>query len=284
MGLLSGLESFGLGKYKNAKVLKEEAQATQKDGEAKKVKTPKLTEEDCIYDKHYICPICDSSFTSKCVRAGKLKLAGKDMDLRPRYEVMDPLKYDVITCDKCGYSSLTRYYGKLTTRQMMDIRDEIGSHFSGLDNSSTIFSYEDAIFRFKLALVCAIVKNAKNSERGYLCLKMSWLYRGLRESDTVHDEEKLKQLQSEELECMETAYDSFSAALSKEPLPIAGMDENTVKYILAELARRLKKYEEAGKLVSSVIVSRQVSDRLKDQALTLREQIKAEMKSESVEQ
>lgn len=283
MGLLSGLKGFGLGKYEDAKVVKEEAQSAN-DGDDSKKTRAQLTEEDCIYDKHYICPICDSSFTSKSVRAGKLKLIGKDMDLRPRYEVMDPLKYDIITCDKCGYSSLLKYYGKLTTKQMVDIRDEIGNHFSGLENESTTFSYEDAIFRYKLALVCAIVKNAKSSERGYLLLKMSWLYRDLKESNTVQDPEKLKEYDSEEIECLENAYEAFTTALSKEPLPIAGMDENTVKYILAELARRLKKYEEAGKLVSSVIVSRQVSDRLKDQAFTLREQIKKEMKEESVAQ
>ncbi len=279
MGLLSDMEKFGLGKYNDAHIIKEEKKGNSI--QTKKTSAPKLIEEDCIYDKHYICPICDSSFTSKCVRAGKLKISGKDLDLRPIYEVMDPIKYDVITCDKCGYSALTRYFGKLSTRQMRDIRDEVGSSFSGIDNNMNVFSYEDALERYKLALVCAMVKNAKNSERGYICLKTSWICRGMRLSLAPDEKEKAKELYLEEMECVENAYQAFSLSLSNEPLPIAGMDENTLKYLLAELGRKLRKYDDALKMIGSVITSRSSGDRLKDQALMLKDKIKEEMKAAS---
>lgn len=275
MGLFSGMEKFGLGKYKDAHIIEEE-----KNDEEEKVKAkPKLTEEDCLFEKHFTCPVCDYPFSTKFVRAGKLKLSGKDTDMRPIYEVMDPLKYDVITCDKCGYSSLIKYFGKLSTRQMRDIRDEVGNNFSGIDNTMSVYSYEDALARYKLALVCAMVKKAKNSELGYICLRTSWIYRGMIESLPEEEKDKANQLYLEELECVENAYETFNKALSNEALPIAGMDENTLKYLLAELARKLKKYDEAARMIGSVITSRSTGDRLKNQALTLKDQIKEEMKA-----
>lgn len=278
MGILSGLEKFGLGQFKDAKIAREENTKNSFSGTAA-TERPKLTEEDCLYDKHYKCPICDVNFTARSVRAGKLKMSSKDSDLRPVYEVMDPIKYDAIACDKCGYAALTRYFGKLTTTQIRSIREQIGGSFSGMESQGNIYSYQDALYRYKLALACAIVKNAKNSERGYICLKMSWLYRGFRLSEDVKDEELKKALEAEELECAGNAYELLTDALSNEAFPIAGMDENTLKYLLAELGRKLKKYDEAVKLISGVITSRAVADRLKDQALTLRDRIKEDMKS-----
>ena len=275
MGLFSGMEKFGLGKYNGAHIIEEEK--SDADEKAKAAK-PKLTEEDCLFDKHFTCPVCDYPFSVKFVRAGKLKLSGKDTDMRPIYEVMDPLKYDIITCDKCGYSSLIKYFGKLSTRQMRDIRDEVGNNFSGIDNSMSVYSYEDALIRYKLALVCAMVKKAKNSELGYICLKTSWIYRGMRESLPEEKKVEADALYADELECVENAYETFNKALSNEPLPIAGMDENTLKYLLAELARKLKKYDDAARLIGSVITSHSAGDRLKDQARTLKDQIKEEMK------
>lgn len=278
MGLFSGMEKFGLGKYNDAHIIEEEkSDADDKANVAK----PKLTEEDCLFDKHFTCPVCDYPFSTKFVRAGKLKLSSKDTDMRPIYEVMDPLKYDIITCDKCGYSSLIKYFGKLSTRQMRDIRDQVGNNFSGIDNSMSVYSYEDALERHKLALICAMVKKAKNSELGYICLKTSWIYRGMRESLPEEEKDRADALYHDELECVENAYETFSKALSTEPLPIAGMDENTLKYLLAELARKLKKYDEAARMIGSVITNRSTGDRLKDQALTLKDQIKEEMKAET---
>ena len=174
MGLFSGLEQLGLGKYNDAKLMEEKkSDEVFLDGAGKQI--PKVTEEDVLYDKRYTCPVCDVSFTSKTVRAGKIKLIGKDSDLRALYEIADPHKYDVIACENCGYSSLGRYFGKISTRQMRDIKDQVGTNFRGISNDKDLFTYDDAILRYKLALVCCIVKHAKSSEKGYTSLKMAWI-------------------------------------------------------------------------------------------------------------
>lgn len=276
MGLFSGLEQLGLGKYNGAKLMEEKKQDSALAG-AGENRTPKVTEEDVLYDKRYTCPVCDVSFTSKTVRAGKIKLISKDTDLRAVYEIADPHKYDVIACEKCGYSAVGRYFGKLSTRQMKDIKDQVGTNFRGISNDKVIFSYDDAILRYKLALVCSIVKHAKSSEKGYTSLKMAWVLRGKRLSLKPGDADILP-LYEQEMECIANAYDCFVDALANEMLPIAGMDENTLKYLMAELARKLKKYDESAKLLAEVITSKATPARLKEEALNVKELLKEDIK------
>lgn len=277
MGIFSGLGKFGLGNFEDTKVIDNKTSITRQQIDQIAPKVEEKKEEDVLFDKHYVCPVCDLGFTSKCIKAGKLKVSGKDTDLRPLYDWVDPIKYDVISCDKCGYSSLTRFFGKLSTRQMKEIKEKIGDNFGGLNYSSDVYSYDDAIERYKLALLSTVVKNAKNSERAYTCLRMAWVIRGKRISVGSKSEE-YKQLYFDELDCLKNAYDGFILAISNEPFPIAGMDENTLKYILADIARKLKKYDESVKLLGDVITSKTTNKRLKDEALKLKELIKDELK------
>ena len=276
MGLFSDMEKFGLKDFKDVKVIEKDKPA-QVDIEKLKPKEPEKKETDALFDKHYTCPVCDLRFSTRSIRAGRIKLVEKDIDLRPIYDFVDPLKYDVITCDKCGYSALGRYFGKISVKQGKDIKEAIGNNFSGIENHKDIYTYDDAIERHKLALICSIVKNAKNGERAYTCLKLAWVIRGKRNGMDSKDP-AFKELYLQEMECIKNAYEGFVLALSKEPLPIAGMDENTLKYIMSDMARKLKKYDEAVKLLGSVITSRTTNDRLKEEALKLKEMIKAELK------
>ncbi len=279
MGLFSGLEQFGLGKYSNAKLMEEKKNEIKLDDESKQV--PKLREEDVLYDKRFTCPVCDLGFTSKTVRAGKIKLIGKDTDLRAIYEVADPHKYDVIACENCGYAALGKYFGKLSTRQMRDIKDQVGTNFKGISNNKDLFTYDDALLRYKLALVCSIVKHAKASEKGYTTLKMAWILRGKRLSLKPNDT-TIKQLYEEEMECITNAYECFVEALANEMMPIAGMDESTIKYLMAELARKLKKYDDSAKLLGEVITSKATPTRLKEEALNVKEMLKEDIKKNGI--
>lgn len=284
MGIFSDMDRFGLGGYSDIDVIEKNSLSgvkSQGKDDVVPEKTPEEKEKEALFSKHYTCPVCDLTFTVKCVKAGKVKLSGKDTDLRPIYEDMDPLKYDAITCDKCGYSALTRYFGKLSTMQIMDIQKEIGSKFSGIDNHLEIYSYDDAIIRHKLALLTSVVKKAKNSERAYTSMKLAWVLRGKRLSLKPGSPE-IKALYKEEMECISNAYDGYMQAISRELFPIAGMDELTLQYLMADMARKLKKYNEAARLIANVLTSKSASARLKDQALTLKELIKDDMKRDGV--
>ena len=74
-------------------------------------------EADKLFDKKYTCPICEHNFTSKTVRSGKARMVRTDMDLRNVYDGIEPLKYDVILCPKCGYAALARFFPNVTSIQ-----------------------------------------------------------------------------------------------------------------------------------------------------------------------
>ncbi len=275
MGLFSGLESVGMGGLQNLKVFEDDKAKAEKE-QKKKTEAAELKEEDFIFDKTYKCPVCDREYKAKAVRTGKVKLIGSDDDLRPRYQ-FDTLKYDALTCPNCGYSVLTKYFNiNPSSVQMKLIRENVSKSFSGIKEPDKIMTYDDALTRHKLSLVCSIVKRAKSSEKAYTCLKIAWLLRGKAETlpaDTPNTEEVKKSLHEEELEALGNAYSGFTEAFSKENFPMCGMDENTVTYLSAELAKKLHKYDDALRLCARVITAKGVNDRIKDKAREMKDDI-----------
>lgn len=274
--LFSGLEQFGLGNLSDINVYDEKEKEESKSGPATEAKAS-FSEEDIIFDKTHLCPVCDREFKAKMVKSGKIKLLSLDTDLRPRYQLADPLKYDAILCPNCGYAALSRFFKYVTNTQANLIKKNISSSFHGVKESDGILSYDDAITRHKLALVNAIVKKAKTSEKAYTCLKTAWLIRGKAETlpkDTPGYQEIIDNLAKEELEFISNAYDGFNEAFSKETFPMCGMDENTITILVADLARKLKKYDEASRWISKVLISRDANERIKSKAREIKEMIK----------
>ena len=271
MSLFSGLDQFGLGKLEKMDVFEDESKKNSAQG---KPAEQKITEEDLLFDKTYSCPVCDSEFHSKMVRTGKVKLLSADTDLRPKYQLVDSLKYDALVCPKCGYAALSRFFKFMMPAQAKLIRENISKNFSGLKPTGNIYTYDDAIARHQLALANAVVKKAKASEKAYTCLKMAWLYRGKAETlpkETPDYDKQIKELHAEETELLANAYEGFMSAFSKESFPMCGMDEITMTYLIADLARRIGKYEESSRWISRVLTSRAANERIKNKARDIKE-------------
>lgn len=230
-------------------------------------------EKDFLFDKGYRCPVCDSEFKAKAVRIGKAKMIGADTDLRPKYQGIDSLKYDCIVCNKCGYSSLSRFFNNITAGQAKLIKTNISPYFKGVDDKCETYSYDEAILRHQLALANTVVKKGKASEKAYTCLKLAWLIRGQMEnlpSDTQDKAKVIEGLKAKEKEYISKAYEGFVVAMAKEMPPICGMDEWTCVYLVAELARQCEDYAKSMKLLSDLIVSKAASTKLKDKAREMR--------------
>ena len=274
--LLSGLEKLGLGMLENME-LYEADEAKDKKSSAEESNIEKvIPETEYIFDKSYKCPVCDSEFKSKAIKTGKAKLLGVDPDLRPRYQGVDSLKYDSIVCTKCGYAALGRYFNYITGPQIRLIREKITPYFKGVDDKCETYSYDEAITRHQLALANAVIKKGKISERAYICLKLAWLYRGKGENLPKEEKDRdklLKELKETEAQYISKAYEGLGTAIYKESYPIAGMDEWTCAYLVAELAVQCQDYTKAMKLLSDIIVSRAASSKLKDKARELRRSI-----------
>lgn len=271
MGLFSGLSNIGLDSFKDKKVFED---ASEKAGEKKAKAEPViLQEEDYLFEKTYTCPACDTQFKALTVRASKARLIGQDEDLRPHYEGIDPIKYDAILCNNCGFAAISKGFHNMTSLQRKHMREQVAANFKPLQDEPKIFSYDDAILRHKIALVCSTVKNAKYSERAYTCLKLGWLIRTKMEEMDAQGEE-YKELEGTLRECYENALQGFNQAISKENFPMMGMEEMTVIYLMAVLALRTEQYDEAMRLIGRVITSHSTGPRLKEKALSLKEKIK----------
>jgi hypothetical protein len=239
-----------------------------------------LQEKDFIYDKSFECPVCDSKITAKVVKSGKAKLLHTDKDLRAVYQGVDPQKYDVIACEHCGYSVLTRYFQPLPASQIKAVREKVSKNVKMKPYKGETYTYEEASERYQLALVCAIVKQAKASERAYICLKSAWVLRGWQEELAAEKgrEEEISVLKEQEQEYLKNALEGFSSALASESFPMCGMDSDTVDYLIAVLALENGQIELASKRVASILVSRTANTRIKDKARDLKEEILIRLK------
>lgn len=284
MGIFSGLENFGLGKLKDTGLYEDEKAKKAKKAQGGQVAAVKVevTEKDVLLDKTFKCPLCDKEFTAKIVRTGKAKLVSADTDLRPKYSPVDSTKYEAVVCPHCGYAALNRFFAHVMPVQAKMIKENICVNFKGLPKYGDVYTYDDAIARYKLALVNTVVKKAKLSERAYTCLKLAWVIRGKQETlpkETENYDAVIKALKAEEDELIRNAYEGFESAFSKENFPLCGMDEPTATYLVADLARRSGEYEKASRWVSQVITSRSAPDRVKDKARQVKELIQQDQEA-----
>lgn len=281
--IFHGLGNFGLGNLESMEVVNTEEESAKK--EEKKAEKPVFDEAACVYDKNYECFVCNSKFQNKTLMTGKSRLISTDADLRSKYYGVEPLKYDVISCPKCGYTATSKYFVALAPSQQKAIREKIGAHFRPQVIDKRIYSYEDAISRYRLALANAVVKNAKNSERAYTCLRAGWVVRSYVEElqEEGQDGKLLLEMQSLEEEFIRNAYDGYMMAMSKEDFPISGMDETTLNYLLAALSIRFEQLDAAAKLISNILQSRTCNARIKDKARNLKDELLEKMKQQKSE-
>lgn len=277
-GLLSGLSSLGLGNLENASIYEEPKE--EKTENKNIVDAPEILEKDLVFDRSYECPVCGSKITSKVMKTGKAKLLSTDKDLRPVYEGLDAQKYDVVTCPKCGFSALNRYFKPMSGVLVKLIRENISKNVQMKPYTGEIYSYEEALERYKLSLACAVVKQAKASEKAYICLKSAWLLRGWQEelAGEENGEAQIEALKAEEKEYLKNALEGFITAKGTESFPMCGMDENTLDYLIAVLAFDFGKYDVSSRLIASILTSPSAGARMKDRARELKDELLAELK------
>ncbi|MCR5278997.1 MAG: DUF2225 domain-containing protein [Lachnospiraceae bacterium] len=266
-GLLSGLEAFGLKDLEGMSLFEE-----KKPEAAAAAAAPEFTEKDFLLDKTVTCPLCEEEFKTRAVKGGKAKLIGTDQDLRSKYQELDIHKYDVIMCPFCGYTALSRFFPTLLQAQGKRIKEKITPSFKGRMDVPETYTYDEALERYKMALVNAIVKGCKASEKAFICLKSAWICRGKCEElgEQHADYAKFKAMDAE---YTKNAYEGFVTAVSSESFPMCGMDEHTVNFLIGVLAYKTEHFDVASKMIATILQSNGASPRLKDKARDLKEDV-----------
>ncbi|MCL2399891.1 MAG: DUF2225 domain-containing protein [Defluviitaleaceae bacterium] len=228
-------------------------------------KTPQEIQEELLsylYTKTFTCPVCEREFMDFMVRRTRLRQINTDSDFRTHYHHIDPNLYEVLACNNCGYAAMYNSFSRITPRQQEMIKEKVTPNHKYIEFSMPL-SAMDALNRYKMALTCVQAIEGKASQKAFLCLKMSWI------CADIKDEKNEKAL-------IRHAYTNLKDAFSTEAFPLGGMDEPQVKYLIAELARRLGEFEEALRLISDVVVARGIPDSLKTRAQGLKELIREE--------
>lgn len=276
MGILSGLSEIGNGKIDSGDIYKKDdrsslAKAIQPDVKKDTV----ATESEYTFEKSYECPCCSKQFKEMTVKTAKARLVKTDRDLRPVFNGIDPLKYDVISCPSCGYSATSKFYGVLAAPQKKLIVENISRNFKRFERNK-IVSYDEALERYKLALANSIVKKGKDSEKAYTCLRMGWVVRGKYETlnKDIPDYDRIyAELLEDENELLHNALEGFVSARRTEHFPIAGMDELTLDYLLSVLFYKEGDIDNCAKLLASILTSKTANARIKEKAREIKDEI-----------
>lgn len=233
------------------------------------------TEEELIYDKKMRCPVCDSEFTNKIMRTGKARSTKTDKDLRAVYDTIDPQKYTIHSCPSCGFTALDQFFKPMPPVIRKMVRESTCNGSDIVYSPGATYTYEESEARYELALKCCKAKRAKTSEVAYTMLRYAWLMRGWQEqlAKDGDPEGKISGLHEREEQYLQKALTGFKDALASENFPMAGMDENTVSFLIAVLEIRFGGYDDAAKLVSRILASYSASSRVKDKARELKEEI-----------
>lgn len=282
MNLFEGLEQFGL-KAQEMNNLFEDEKKIVKSADGNKETSEEIpTEDSFLLEKGIRCAVCDKGFKTKMIKNGRIKRLEPDADLRPRFQYIDTLKYDVSSCPNCGYTAMNRYFDHISSAQIKLVKEQICANFTPTGKEEpAVYDYDTAIGRYKLALYTTMVKKGKTSEKAYTCLKIAWLYRG--KAETLDAKEPanaaaIKECKTQEEMFYAQAYEGFMKAVSSEMFPMCGMDQNTVDYILAYMSTHFKRYDVASKCIANILQSPSAQNKTKERARDLKEKIIAEIK------
>ena len=222
------------------------------------------TEEDILnylYPKEYQCPVCDKTFMDFIVKKSKVRSLTVESDFRTIYKDIDPYHYDITQCSHCGYAALASYFDKITERQQKMIKENISPGYKPHEFPMPL-SIPHVMERYKQALMCADAIGAKASQKAFVCLRLAWVLRGTGSNKEL------------EQRFLRQAFEGLKDAFGQERFPLGGMDELTAKYIIADIAFRLREMGEALRWVGDVVVSRSAQGAIKERASVLKDLIR----------
>jgi uncharacterized protein (DUF2225 family) len=230
-----------------------------------------------LLDKEHKCPVCNYKFKSKVMRSGKAQSDGMDLDLRPRFKNVDPIKYRVTECPVCGYADMESSFGKLRPKEVAALKDKSTKWEPDAPKEEVMRDYPDAYRCYKSALRCCLIRSSKSSIRGYTALNAAWLLRGWRErleddGRVVTDADEMSE--NEERKLIKYALRNLQEAELGEDFPICGMEETVFDYLMAALCYDQDRIDDAGRYVLRALQSRTISAVLRPKAEDLRDLIK----------
>lgn len=189
------------------------------------------------------CAYCETAFETSRVRPSFKKAKHTDTDFCIHYKEINPDFYVVRVCPSCGYASTENTSTHFLPAQREMFKAKVAEQWSKKDYGLER-SWDDAMYTYKLALLCAQIKNEKGRIIAGLLHHIAWLYR-------------YKQDTEQENRFLQFALDAYTGVFETEG---AELNNARLMYLMGDLNRRLKKYNEAVKWFGRVINDKRIMD------------------------
>jgi len=206
-----------------------------------------------VGDARCSCPMCDYEFKTQKIRNSKLRILSTDVDLRNRYQGVDPVYFLTMTCPKCYFSGIRDTFSKAMSNRrpqvdekLKPVKEALTFDFEGPQTADTIFA------SMYLAMQCVPLAYAgKELIVARIWRNLSWLYRD------CGDEEMEKM-------AIRTAYEQYMKAYETVEIPEASMQ--SICYIIGDLAYRMEDIRTAKKFFYSARTNRDGGALIRSQA------------------
>jgi uncharacterized protein (DUF2225 family) len=196
-----------------------------------------------LFDISVKCTYCDNHFQSSRVRPSFKKATQTDSDFCIHYKEINPDYYVVRICPFCGFASTESFSDKMTSAQKSDFEQKVARNWAMKDYGK-VRSWEDALQSYKLALLCTQIKDEKVRVIAGILHHIAWLYR------YNGDWEQEKRFLGFALDAYVNVYETEGSSLNNAKL----------MYLIGELNRRLRNYNEAVKWFGRIINDRSIMD------------------------
>ncbi|MEF3304395.1 DUF2225 domain-containing protein [Paenibacillus sp. GYB003] len=202
-----------------------------------------MTEVEPLYLIKVNCICCEQSFQTSRVRPSFRKTAKTDSDFCIHYKQHNPDYYVVRVCPYCGYAFTENFSDRMTPKSKQLYYEKLGKNWNALDLTGER-DWNAAMQSYKLALLCAQIKEEKDRVIAGLLHHIAWLYR-------------YKDNKEQENRFLEFALDAYVKVFETE-----GADVNNARlmYLIGEINRRLGNYSKAVLWFGQVINDKKIMD------------------------
>lgn len=230
-----------------------------------------LKPEELLYTKEIECPVCFGKIDMVSLKHNNQnRIVKDDSDFFKEYSIINPMFYEVILCNNCGYAALKSYFNTIFPKQRQLIKEKISSKWVRREYPLN-YNLDIAIERYKLALINCVTKGTKSGEIASICLRLGWLYR-------------IKEDNEKENYYLGQALYGFKEAIETENNSVKGMDDILVTYLIGELSMRLGDFDKASVYFSKVIMDKTAKPTIREKARNQRDLLREELKNQATKQ
>ncbi|WP_448523870.1 DUF2225 domain-containing protein [Pseudothermotoga sp.] len=129
-----------------------------------------------FWHKSYVCPVCNSQFEAVRIFSEAIKVKSRESDLKPVYEGVNALMFQLVSCPKCLYTSFEEDFENLTSSQAETIarmHEKLKQIEIDLSENKTV---RDAAVQYNVAAAMYAARE-KFFRAAESFLKLAWLYR-----------------------------------------------------------------------------------------------------------